>query len=267
MSISCCGELLTPESPALPGLTLREHLARGASLDVFEAWDQKRRCSCIVKTLRPDHLHDDGARRRLHREGELLLTLVHPGLVRGYERYDEPVPLVVMETRAGETLGHLIERRRCGLSTPDLLELGSQLVSALGYLHDHDLLHLDLKPSNIVVDAGRAVLLDLSHARRPGRCPAGFGTAEYMSPEQLLGDHVTPASDVFGLAGVLYRAATRRRPFERRPRDPQRSPPFWPLRRRALPPGLVACLEAGLSPSPADRPTLGDMTDVLECAR
>ncbi|WP_114905792.1 protein kinase domain-containing protein [Ornithinimicrobium murale] len=73
--------------------------------------------------------------------------------------------------------------------------------------------HLDLKPSNIVAQAGKATLLDLSLAQAPGPCPAGMGTTEYMAPEQVAGDRVDTPTDVWGLAGVLYRAATGRRPF------------------------------------------------------
>ncbi|MGH3095900.1 MAG: protein kinase domain-containing protein, partial [Streptosporangiales bacterium] len=133
------------------------------------------------------------------------------------------------------------------------------------YLHRSGILHLDLKPSNMVVDAGRLRVLDLSHARPPGACPAGFGTAEYMPPEQLVGDRVSEASDVFGLGGVLYRAATRGRPYAAtdRARDPYKSPPMRALRRR-LPDELGALIAGCLDPRTAARPTTTEVRQRLE---
>lgn len=131
-----------------------------------------------------------------------------------------------------------------------------------GYLHRHAILHLDLRPSNIVVGAGQACVLDLSHARSPGRCPREFGTDEYVSPEQLLGGQVTEASDVYGVAGVLYRAATRRRPFPRgtRNEDPDAIPPFRSVRRRALPqtPRRPRCRRPGSQPRTAPQRRSGN---------
>ncbi|MGH3319882.1 MAG: serine/threonine-protein kinase [Streptosporangiaceae bacterium] len=254
----------SPGYPLLPGYQVTEHLARGQTLDVYAAWSERRDCLCVVKTPRPDRLADRAGRRRLLHEGRLLCELGHPHLVRGYETHGGPPPAVVMETLAGQTLGHLIATRRQGLAVGDLAELGLQLCSVVRYLHRSGTLHLDLKPSNVVAEAGRARLFDLSHARAPGPCPAGFGTREYMPPEQLTGGTVSGASDVFGLGGVLHRAATRRRPFAVSERDdPYRRPRFAALRRRALPPALVRLIEACLEPSPADRPATADIAHTL----
>lgn len=259
--------MTTASVPVLPpGYQLDEHLARGQSLDVYSAWSEERGCLCVVKTLRSDHAHDHAASGRLRTEGHLLCRLAHPNLVRGYELWEQPRPAIVLETLTGDTLGHLIEQRRQGLPAGELAELGTQLCSVLGYLHRHDTLHLDLKPSNIVATGGRACLLDLSHARGPGSCPAGFGTREYMSPEQLAGTTVSPASDLYGLGGVLYRAATRHRPFPAAHRelpDPTRRPGLARLRRRALPPALIDLVTACLDPEPTARPDLTEATAIL----
>lgn len=265
---------MSPAPPLAPGAVLvdeyriEEHLARGETLDVYTVWSDRRGCRCVAKTLRPDRAADNAARTRLLREGELLHRLDHPHLIRGYESHSRPRPAVILETLTGETLSHLIASRHQGLATRDLLHLGLQLCSVIGYLHRSDTLHLDLKPSNVVIDAKRARLLDLSHARPPGRCPAGFGTTEYMPPEQLVGGQVSAASDSFGLGGVLYRAATRRRPYEATDRrdDPYRSPSVAPLRRRHLPAALVAMTSACLDPVATARPTISDIAGELAAA-
>lgn len=243
---------------------VEEHLARGEALDVYSVWSEERECLCVAKTVRPDRRDDSAARDRLAREGALLHGLDHPHLVRAYETRESP-PVAVLETLTGQTLSHLLSARRQGLAVPDLLRLGLQLCSVVRYLHRSGVLHLDLKPSNIVVDAGRARVLDLSHARPPGPCPAGFGTAEYMPPEQLVGDTVSEASDVFGLGGVLYRAAIRRRPYgdTDRARAPYRAPPMRALRRR-LPGELGTLIARCLDPQAAARPATAKVRQQLE---
>jgi serine/threonine protein kinase len=256
-----------PGEELLAGYRVTEHLARGKTLDVYSVASAERGCLCVAKTLRPDRAGDTSAVERLLSEGTRMQQLAHPHLVRGYETHTDPTPVVIMETLTGETLSHLVTSQPGPLPAGDLAELGCQLTSVLGYLHHHGLLHLDLKPSNVIVSAGLARLIDLSHARPPGPCTAGFGTREYMPPEQLRGGQVTPASDVYGLGGVLFRAATRRRPFRAADRDtaPDQPADLAPLREANSPPAeLVRLITGCLDPRPARRPDLPELTDLFE---
>jgi eukaryotic-like serine/threonine-protein kinase len=196
-----------------PGYRTIELLRRGRDLDVYDVWSEERACRCVIKAMRPDRLDRDGARRRLLDEGRLLRDLTHPHIVRAYEVAEEPVPLVVMETLAGETLGHMIDRE-AELSVPELAQLGLHLCSAIRYLHGHGILHLDLKPSNVIAECGRAKLIDLSVARPPGPAHAGIGTHYYLSPEQAGGGDLGPAADVWGIGVVLFEAATGEPAFD-----------------------------------------------------
>ena len=252
-----------------PGYRIVEHLSRGNELDVYAAWSEERDCSCIVKLLRPDRLHNAQSRERLIREGALLTELCHPHLVRGYEMPRAPSgvgPVIVMETLTGATLSWLIGTEHPnGLDPADVALLGLHLCSVLRYLHGHRVLHLDLKPSNIVAQAGKATLLDLSLAQAPGPCAAGMGTTEYMAPEQVAGDRVDTPADVWGLAGVLYRAATGRRPFPRTDQGRTVSDriDLEPLHRPGQHPVLSQLVEAGFELDPQHRPTLADLRQGL----
>jgi serine/threonine protein kinase len=196
-----------------PGYRTIELLRRGRDLDVYDVWSEERACRCVIKAVRPDRLDHDGAKRRLLEEGRLLQRLTHPHIVRAYEVGDEPVPMVVMETLAGETLGHMIDREAV-LSLSELAQLGLHLCSAIRYLHRHGVLHLDLKPSNVIAECGRARLIDLSVARPPGPAHAGIGTHYYLSPEQARGGDLGPPADVWGIGAVLFEAATGEPAFD-----------------------------------------------------
>jgi serine/threonine protein kinase len=205
---------LAPGSVVAPGYEVRAHLSRGRSLDVYEVWSAERGCLCVLKTLRPDCVEDRSPRRRLLREGDLLLELTHPHIVRAYDVIRRPLPAIVLETLSGATLAYIVKSRTRRLPATELAVLGVQLSSALAYVHRHGYLHLDLKPSNVVCEGGLAKLIDLSIARIPGRVRKCVGTRPYMAPEQAQGGQLTEATDVWGLGVVLYEAAAARRPFE-----------------------------------------------------
>jgi serine/threonine protein kinase len=269
-----------------PGYRTIELLRRGRDLDVYDVWSEERACRCVIKAVRPDRLEHDGASRRLLDEGRLLHRLTHPHIVRAYEVREEPVPMVVMETLAGETLGHMIDRE-AELSAAELAQLGLHLSSAIRYLHGHGILHLDLKPSNVIAECGRAKLIDLSVARAPGPAHAGIGTHYYLSPEQARGGELGPAADVWGIGVVLFEAATGEPAFD----DPDAPddedddldygesgseslgegdyPQLTATARRidelrSLPRELADLVAACLDPSPERRPSVDELMRRLE---
>ena len=268
MTVLARGDLVAP------GYRVVEHLSRTRRLDTYEVWSDERACGCIAKLLRPDRAGEARARAALVAEGERLLALSHPHLVRAYEVVERPHPVVILETLEGETVAHLVERRPRGLDADEVAWLGLQLASALGYLHRHGLLHLDVKPANVIADAGRAKLIDLSIARPPGPCKAGGGTWAYMAPEQATGGHVDEAADVWGLGAVLFEAAAGRPPFEL-PDVPTldtegRADAGYPqLEGRApalagtTPEPLAQLVSACLEPVALDRPSLAEVRAAL----
>ncbi|MGV9629245.1 serine/threonine-protein kinase [Streptomyces sp. NPDC003487] len=270
---------LPPGARPAPGYEILAHLTRTGWLDVYDAWSEERACRCVIKTVRPDRRGEGRLTARLLREGRWLREFTHPHLVRGYAAFTRPQPLVVLETLTGETLSHLVDRLRRRPAASDLALLGVQLCSAVHYLHGRGLLHLDLKPANVVVDRGHVKVLDLSVARPAGPAPAGLGTCCYLSPEQARGGPLTPAADVWGVGVTLYEVACGQVPFpcgrstdgdggptgggvDEAVRAARTAPPI--RSRRRLPPPLAAAVDACLHPDPAARPTVGALAAALE---
>jgi serine/threonine protein kinase len=251
-----------------PGYEIVAHLHRSNNFDVYDAWSEERTSRCIAKTLIPDLTEDRKVTRGLFREGRLLKKLTHPHIVRAYETIREPHPALILETLTGATLAYLIDTGSRRLPLKDIAHLGLHLCSAVHYLHRNGILHLDLKPSNIVSECQRAKILDLSIARPPGRGEKGSGTRNYMAPEQARGDYLGPAADVWGIGAVLFEAATGELPFDAHDDDEDR---YEQLERQAepvrsyrrVPATFNDLVGSCLEPDPARRPTLGELADAM----
>lgn len=261
-------------APLAPGYTVLAHLERTGRCDLYEVYSHERACRCVAKALRPDWLReseeDPTALQQLLREGRLLRQLLHPHIVRAYEVVREPLPAIILERLRGETLAARIATR--GQSTVrEVARLGLQLCSALRYLHGQRLLHLDVKPANVIVADGRATLIDLGLARRPGRAQLGEGTPLYLAPEQARGALLSAATDVWGLGVTLYEAAVGRAAFAARDAAEELIPLRQLARRaepvargRRLPRRLSAVIDACLDPDPDRRPDLLLVVAALE---
>lgn len=264
---AACPAPLEPEARLAPGYRVLEHLSRGSVLDAYAVWSEDRGCLCVAKVLRPDRLSDPKARRKLRAEGRLLSSFTHPHIVRAYELRERPHPVLVLEALQGETLAHMIDERG-GLPAADVAFLGLHLCSAMGYVHRRGYLHLDLKPSNIVCDAGQAKVIDFSVARPLGRVRRAAGTRVYMAPEQARGGTLGAATDVWGIGAVAYEGATGRRPFSGLSADadyPQLEHRAQSVRvHRRLPRLLADVIDGCLEPEPRARPTVDRLAAALE---
>ncbi len=274
-----------------PGRTVLRRIGGGRRYEALLVWDEHRLAVLVAKVLRPDHAQDPIALHDLRREATLLERLAHPVVVRGFGAHleearagrsrplgddsppNEPAgrgsarfPHLVLEHLDGPTLDELLAQGG-PLAIEQLLPLGLHVASALHYLAGEGIVHLDVKPSNIVM-GGPPRLIDLSVARTLHHAAAlrsPIGTDAFMAPEQCEPDgRLGPPADVFGLAATLYTALTGARPFPPcEDRWPQLTALPAPLPRRT-PKALAAILTRGMAQDPASRPTARDFAVALE---
>ena len=244
-------------------------LGGGHRYEAWLAWDERLRALVVAKLLRPGQVGDSDAWRVLVAEAALLSRLAHPLLVRSFGA--EPAserPHLVLEFVEGPRLSTLI--RRYGLILEQVLPLALNLCSVLHYLAEERVVHLDVKPRNIIM-AGSPRLIDLSVARpldQLHKLRSRVGTDGYMSPEQCdperWGEIGSP-SDVWGLGATVHEAFTGELPYPRPSRELSHPQLAWePRVSDEVPQALQGLLLSCLEPRPADRPTAAELGDALE---
>jgi serine/threonine protein kinase len=253
----------------VPGAWAWALLGDGRRCETWLAWSRHHWTAVAIKLPRPDQVNQR-SRRALAREANAVLPLAHPSIQRLLDaRLEDPVPHLVFEYIEGPTLARLLDDRGA-LPTGDVVRFGLQICAALHYLHELGIAHLDVKPENVAVRDGRAVLLDFDLARSFGKRESGSrpnssgrprGSPPYMAPEQVRRAPASAAMDLFGLGATLYEAASDRLAFEPTGKSgevsyPQLegSPP--PIRsfKPSIPSALDRAITALLAPNPAARP-------------
>lgn len=260
----------------VPGIVVEQRLGGGERYEAFRAWHAGLFAPVVVKAVRPTLVDDAPTLRGLRREVKMLDRLSHPVVVRAFDHDVEgPRPHVVLEHLDGPRLSTLL-RRFGPLPLEQLLPLGLEMCSALHYLRTMGVVHLDVKPSNIIMGSPPR-LIDLSVARGVDdarRLDHVVGTDAYLAPEQAdpLGRGApSTAADVWGLGATLYEALTGNRPFRRgdttsddaRERWPQLVEAPAPLPRR-MPDAVVEPVLACLAPDPGLRPAPAELADHLQ---
>lgn len=258
------------------GLSTVKLLGGGFRYEAYLAWDDRLRSLVVVKVVRPGLVGDRSTLEGLESEVGLLERLNHPVLVRSFGAdLAGSRPYVVLEHLEGPRLSTLL--RKYGPLLPEqLVPLALQLCAAVHYLHLEGVVHLDVKPSNIIM-GGTPRLIDLSVALTREQCErlrSPVGTDSWMAPEQCRpgdGVPVGPPADVWGIGATMFRAATGERPFREGNPDatvpeerwPQLVEPTGPPSNR-IPPPIAAAIADCLASNPAKRPTPGEVADRLE---
>jgi TPR repeat protein len=192
-------------------------LAKGGMGVVYLADDQHLGERVALKTIRPELSVSPQVRSRFLEEAKLARRLSHPNIIRVHDAaIDDARKLMFlsMEAVEGESLNDWIRRRPEGCSLEEFRPIAEQVCAAVEYAHRRGVLHLDLKPSNVMVsaDLDSVWVLDfgLGQALTAGRADATSlgGTAYSMSPEQIRGDKVDQRADVYSLGALLFHLLT-----------------------------------------------------------
>jgi serine/threonine protein kinase len=262
--------IVSPADPVGEVLAGRYRVVRrlgaGGMGTVYLAEDVLLGRLCGVKVLCPPLCDDDpSAEQRFRQEALLVASVRHPGIAQVYN-FDRGLDgrfLLVMEYVEGETVAQRL-RRDGPFALPEAIGVLRIVADALNHVHWMGILHRDLKPQNIMLGSGGVVkLLDFGVAHEMAQVSAADGsqpgTLAYMSPDQLLGDVLGPATDIFSLGVVFYEMLTGRLPHagttvaelrtQRLLRPP--TPVHW--LRPIVPRELGEVVARALHPEPAER--------------
>ncbi|MCA1030023.1 Stk1 family PASTA domain-containing Ser/Thr kinase [Bacillus timonensis] len=196
-----------------------EGIGGGGMANVYLAKDMILEREVAIKILRLDFSNDEEFIKRFRREAHSATSLAHPNIVSIYDVGEEgDIYYIVMEYVAGTTLKQYIQQH-APLHPREALNIMEQLASAISHAHQHQIIHRDIKPQNILIDHGGTVkITDFGIAVALSsttitQTNSVLGSVHYLSPEQARGGMATRKSDIYSLGIVLFELITGRVPF------------------------------------------------------
>lgn len=216
-----------PDDPAylgkLDNFQIAGIIGRGGMGIVLDAFDTNLQRRVAIKVLNPKYQQNDVARQRFCREGRAAAAISHEHVVAMHhvaKAQEDKIAYLVMQMIEGDTL----ERRLAGgqpLPVSEVARIGMQVAAGLSAAHARDMVHRDVKPANILIEAetDRVKLTDFGLVRagddvKLTKTGMVTGTPLYMSPEQAMGSEADERADLFSLGAVMYEMATGASPFE-----------------------------------------------------
>jgi hypothetical protein len=282
--LSTPDEVSWPPNPAnqqvLGRYIIEEGIGGGGMADIFRARDPHLGRPVAVKKLRPALSGEEEVRARFQREAQALAALRHPHIVQVYDfGIEENHYYMVMEFIDGYDLKQYLNNLQAAgqtLSWEESLRIAACVADALDYAHQREMIHRDVKPSNILLtneggvfltDFGVVRLLDQADLTQAG---AFLGTLAYMAPELIEGQQTDQRSDVYSLGVVLYEMVARHLPFKGRTpieivKQQLEGPPLAPSSSNPMLPHAVdTVVLKALAFDPNDRySSAGDLADAL----
>lgn len=253
-AVSVASDSPPPTWPCIPGYQVEGVLGHGGMGIVYRVRQWSTDTSVALKMILPDGAASNRRLDAFRKEADHLRRLHHPNVVQVYEiGHTDGVPFVTMHLEAGGNLSQIIADGP--ISAERVAQLMEGMAEGIEYAHRQGILHLDLKPANVILDRdGVPKVSDFGLARRRSDLTdfpyhgSVCGTPAYMAPEQAANQisEFSPRTDVYGLGAVMYQLLTRAAPFEgktgRQILDRVRLNPPIPPRERA--PGVDERLEA-----------------------
>ena len=207
------------ELPAKLGkYELLEFLGGGMS-HVYRARDTAIGRQVAIKILTPEACQDPDAKARFLQEARMAGNIEHQNIIRIHDYgEDQGRPFIVMEFLVGEDLRHAIRDKHAG-DISNRLRIALDIARALEYIHSRKIIHRDIKPDNVHIDAsGKVKLMDFGIAKAEGlhltRTGFAVGTPYYMSPEQVRGEPATGSMDIYAFGILLFELLTGQKPVE-----------------------------------------------------
>jgi serine/threonine-protein kinase len=258
---------------------VERELGQGGMATVYLAHDVRHDRKVALKVLRPELAAIVGIERFLH-EIKTTAHLQHPHILPLHDSGEaDGIVYYVMPYVEGESLRDRLTREK-QLPVEEAVRIAREVADALDYAHRHGVVHRDIKPENILAHDGHVVVADFGIALAVSSAGGGtrltesgmsLGTPYYMSPEQAMGEReITPKSDVYALACVLYEMLVGEPPFTGPTaqaiiaRVVTEEPRRLTLQRRTVPPHVEAAVEKALQKLPADRfATAKEFADAL----
>ncbi|SET09769.1 serine/threonine protein kinase [Olsenella sp. KH3B4] len=196
-----------------------DKVGTGGMATVYRGMDQVLGRTVAIKTMLPQYATDPSFAARFKQEAQAAAALNSPYIVSVYDwGKDGDTYYIIMEYLRGTDLKSGI-RKHGALDCKKVAQIGSQIAQALSVAHNHDIIHRDIKPQNIMVQPdGNIKVMDFGIARAKNSHlttdNSVLGTAHYVSPEQTQGKPLGPTTDLYSLGIVMYEAATGRVPFD-----------------------------------------------------
>jgi tRNA A-37 threonylcarbamoyl transferase component Bud32 len=270
---------MTSQQPRreIAGYRIESLIGRGGMAVVYRAEDMRLGRKVALKLLAPQLADDEQFRKRFIRESRLAASLDHPNIIPIYEAGEADGQLfIAMRYVPGRDLKALLTEEHGRLPVGRTVSLLAQVGDALDSAHRAGLVHRDVKPANIMVVPGQersghaqrdhVYLTDFGLTKRTSELSGGLtgtghflGTVDYVSPEQIQGKPIGPATDIYALGCVLYQCLTGRLPFHRDDDAAMlwahlaETPPTVTALRSDVPPAVDGVVAHAMAKDPADR--------------